>query len=640
MTGCALTLAIAAGAGVALAAPPPLDIYGKLPFIESAALSPDGARLAYGVTDGERRTIVVRDMATNTVLGGLNAGLYKIREIQWAGDHHLIVTASATGYVWGVDSAKTEWFMALDYDIAKRKEKNLLSNIVDPSHQNDSLNTVYGRPQVRFENGRPYAIVEGQVFVDQMGRVALFKVDLDDDDKSRILFQGFPHTTGYAVSVEGTPLAETEYDAKSGRWVMKRWAGRWIEVDHDVALIEQPTIEGLGRDPNAVAVAFSGAKENVIRELSADGKTWSAPTPEADALVWDPVTGRLIGRFDLDADEARYTFFDPADMAAWKAIRAAYPGSEVRLVSFTSNHRKVIVRVDSPQEGPSYAFVDLDKHSSVWIGDEYQGLNAKDIALKRPIAFKAKDGLDLTGYLTLPPGRTAKALPLVVFPHGGPAARDEPGFDWWAQAMASRGYAVLQVNYRGSSGFTWDFMAAGFGQWGRKMQTDLSDGVRDLVAKGMVDPGRVCIVGASYGGYAALAGATLDPGVYRCAASIAGPSDLRRMIDLDKLNDGDQGAGVERYWLRFMGGRDGLAAISPALQAAKVTIPILLVHGRDDTVVAYEQSQIMADALRKAGKPVEFVTLAKEDHWLSRGATRLQMLQAVMAFLAKNNPAE
>jgi dipeptidyl aminopeptidase/acylaminoacyl peptidase len=172
------------------------------------------------------------------------------------------------------------------------------------------------------------------------------------------------------------------------------------------------------------------------------------------------------------------------------------------------------------------------------------------------------------------------------------------------------------------------------------MQTDLSDGVRHLAAEGTIDPARVCIVGASYGGYAALAGATLDTGVYRCAASIAGPSDLRRMIDLDKFDEGDQGVGSERYWLRYMGKRFDLAAISPASQAAKASIPILLVHGRDDTVVAFEQSQIMADALRKAGKPVEFVTLAKEDHWLSQGSTRLQMLQAVMAFLARNNPAD
>ena len=170
------------------------------------------------------------------------------------------------------------------------------------------------------------------------------------------------------------------------------------------------------------------------------------------------------------------------------------------------------------------------------------------------------------------------------------------------------------------------------------MQTDLSDGVRYLAAQGIVDPARVCIVGASYGGYAALAGATLDPGVYRCAASIAGVSDLARMIAYDKSRENQNGALAQRYWTRFIGDKAALDDISPAKHADRVTIPILLVHGKDDTVVDYHQSQIMAAALAKAGKPYEFVTLKAEDHWLSRGATRLEMLQALVAFLEKNNP--
>jgi len=182
-------------------------------------------------------------------------------------------------------------------------------------------------------------------------------------------------------------------------------------------------------------------------------------------------------------------------------------------------------------------------------------------------------------------------------------------------------------------------MASGFGQWGRAMQTDLSDGVRALAVQGVIDAKRVCIVGASYGGYAALAGAALQPGVYRCAASVAGPSDLQRMISWTKR---EQTTETERYWLRFMGA-DGvhderLADISPAAHADQVQAPILLVHGKDDTVVPYEQSLLMAEALKRAAKPYLMVTLNHEDHWLTHGATRLQMLQAVMDFLEKNNP--
>jgi dipeptidyl aminopeptidase/acylaminoacyl peptidase len=171
------------------------------------------------------------------------------------------------------------------------------------------------------------------------------------------------------------------------------------------------------------------------------------------------------------------------------------------------------------------------------------------------------------------------------------------------------------------------------------MQTDLSDGVRDLARMGLIDPKRVCIVGASYGGYAALAGATLDPDAYRCAASVSGPSDLHRMVVWAKIHTG---VASQRYWTRFMGASDPqdktLDEISPSEHADKVSIPVLLIHGKDDTVVPLEQTRIMEKALRDAGKPVEVVVMPGEDHWLSRGETRLQMLQSVVAFLEKNNP--
>jgi len=173
------------------------------------------------------------------------------------------------------------------------------------------------------------------------------------------------------------------------------------------------------------------------------------------------------------------------------------------------------------------------------------------------------------------------------------------------------------------------------------MQTDLSDGVRYLVKQGIADPARVCIVGASYGGYAVLAGVTLDPGVYRCAVAVAGVSDLSRAL----ARSTQEGALAEqRYWSRFMGVNGShdpaLDAISPIKHIGAINVPVLLIHGKDDTVVPYEQSQIMYDAMRAANKSVELVTLRHEDHWLSRADTRLQMLQTSVAFLREHDPPE
>jgi dipeptidyl aminopeptidase/acylaminoacyl peptidase len=172
----------------------------------------------------------------------------------------------------------------------------------------------------------------------------------------------------------------------------------------------------------------------------------------------------------------------------------------------------------------------------------------------------------------------------------------------------------------------------------------LSDGVRYLTKQGTIDPTRVCIVGASYGGYAALAGVTLDPGIYRCAVSVAGISDLQKMLKWEKQRENGGDHVGTRYWNRYMGvtGPDdpSLDAISPIKHIDRVTVPVMLIHGKDDTIVAYEQSEFMLKALKKANKPVEMVTLKKEDHWLSRSETRLLMLQSSVAFLKANNPPD
>jgi dipeptidyl aminopeptidase/acylaminoacyl peptidase len=228
-------------------------------------------------------------------------------------------------------------------------------------------------------------------------------------------------------------------------------------------------------------------------------------------------------------------------------------------------------------------------------------------------------------------------------PHGGPQDRDYPRFDWLAQAFASRGYAVFQPNFRGSGGYGRAFRDAGFGQWGRKMQTDVSDGLADLVRQGIVDPKRACIVGASYGGYVALAGVTLQHGLYRCAVADAPVSDLTMMVNLAEDASGATNSEA-RYWHSYMGVKEAgdpiLKTLSPARHAADADAPILLIHGKQDTTVPPEQSAVMRKALNIAGKPVEFVELAGEDHYLSRAATRIQMLEAAVAFVQKYNPAD
>jgi len=248
--------------------------------------------------------------------------------------------------------------------------------------------------------------------------------------------------------------------------------------------------------------------------------------------------------------------------------------------------------------------------------------------------------LQIHAYLTLPPFREAKNLPLVVLPHGGPQSRDYGDFDWKDQALASRGYAVLQPNFRGSTGYGVHFVDAGHDEWGRKMQTDLTDGIAYLAGQGIIDKSRVAIVGASYGGYAALAGATLDQGVYRCAVSIAGVADVKTMLDYEIFlsSEGKHGETV-KYWQKFLGEAKLYDDISPAQQADRAYCPILLIHGRDDTVVPFKQSDLMSKALKRAGKVYELIVYDNQDHWETIEASRIDMIEHVLAFLMQHNPA-
>jgi dipeptidyl aminopeptidase/acylaminoacyl peptidase len=202
-------------------------------------------------------------------------------------------------------------------------------------------------------------------------------------------------------------------------------------------------------------------------------------------------------------DQSEYVFFDPKLKSRWRTVVDAFPDERVELTSTSADMMPFVVRVDGTTRGYRYVLVNMNTARALPIGDVYEGL--RQSMETRRISYDAVDGLKISGYLTLPAGKPATKLPLIVFPHGGPATRDTLDFDWWAQAMASQGYAVLKPNYRGST-VTQSLMTAGYGEWGRKMQTDLSDGVQYLAKQGIIDPARVCIVGASYGGYAALAG--------------------------------------------------------------------------------------------------------------------------------------
>ena len=630
--------------GVAHAAP--LADYGKLPAMDQVSISPDGARIAFTQSVDGKTAVVVDQLNPAAVVLNLPPAAQPVRGLIWADATHLLVvrspTAPASAGAFGPPTGDA--YVVQSLDLEKRKSTPLLNFGADKGEDSRAkgaapMNAAYEMPQVAAVKGHTTVFLRG-LMVDGSNRApALMSSDLIAA-KDQVLEQGVASDPGrrWIVNDQGEQIGQTRYEDRAHVWTLQiKQGGRWADAYSSKPLAPPPQLLGQSADGASLILQLTrddGATE--YRSVSlADGKV-SEPLAEYDGLstlIHDQATQRIIGGVKKGMEPV-YAFFDPKDQAGWDAVVKSFPDEQADPVSWSRDRSKIVVRVTSARRGVAYAVVDLASRKAIQIGPAYQGITGADVADVAIAAYPAKDGQTIQAYLTLPTGKDPKNLPLIVLAHDGPGGRDQAGFDWWAQALASRGYAVLQPQFRGSSGFDWKLQAAGFGEFGRKMQSDLSDGVRALAAKGYIDPKRVCIVGAGYGGYAALAGATMDQGVYRCAVSVAGVSDLKKLAGAKSAS--------ATAWDKYLGSKGPadpvLDQVSPARHAAGASGPILLIHDVGDTVAPIDQSQGMETALKQAGKPVEFVTLASEDHALAREATRQQMLQATLTFLEKNNP--
>ncbi len=633
--GLGAVMGMAASAFGLAAAAAPIEAYGRLPSIADVRLSPNGKMIAYLATTQDDHVVTVfpRDGADKPIL--FKAGRADLRSLEWADDDHLVVATSTTDDTpLGMEfAARREYLHAFLYDV--RSGQIVL---IQAPAATRARNLVLQTPAVRTVNGRKTIFFSSDTPHEQRPVPTLFQMDVATG-AVRQLDQGGLTEREFTIGPQGGEIARSFF--ADGKWSMQvktdaGWQATAIDAHVDV-----PRFQGLG--PNGDTVFVGNAPGGPmgedaprgLRQVSLKTGAWLDPVMPGE-IVRDPQTGLAMADKAPDESAAVYHFFDPALQRRWDAIRKAFPGEQVDFVSASDDRKVFVVQVFGPKTGAAYMLVDLDTGKGELIGDVYKDVSPAEVVQATMIHYAAADSLNIPAYLTLPLGRSAKGLPLVVLPHDHLDGRDSPGFDWLVQALASRGYAVLQPEYRGSAGFGDDFRAMGYGQWGRKAQSDLSDGVRFLAARGTIDPKRVCIVGEGFGGFAALAAAAQDGGAYRCAVSLGGVTDIGKMLDWQKQKAFTGYTAAVPFIQRYTGPE----AVSPLRMAAQVQIPVLLIHGRDDVFAPFEQSQAMADALKAAHKPVTLVALAGEDHQLSKSETRLQALKATVDFLQANNPAD
>ncbi|MCE9523373.1 MAG: alpha/beta fold hydrolase [Alphaproteobacteria bacterium] len=645
-----LAILFAATAQGAIAAPSlvPLDVFSAETAMGPPRISPDGRHLAVATRNGKTRTLVVQDLeaAPGSPLFGIDIpDNLEVDWVDWANDDRILL---------GLSKPSTERWQGRSYDTS-------LSRVIAVDRDGKNLTTLFAKAKKFRDNNDLTGIVHQlpaePKFVlmatnDNDSRYNIYRVNVDDG-KAEVVQRGTVHTVRWMADLDGVPRVRWDYRPRRDRveiYVRKGDSDDWDMVaQYGQRDLPEFDLVGFTGDKN-VAIAVSrrstdrfGLYEYNLSTRAVGKAIYQHPTVDVGdpvgGPVYDPQTAKLVGVFYVeDIFQIKYT--DP-DLARLQAkFDAMFPDAAViRAGSWSQDRARFVVTTIGPKDPGSYYFYDAKKDHAKLIGRRRPNISSSDLGEMLIIKYNSRDGTKLPGYLTLPPGKSGKNLPLIVMPHGGPEVRDYVTYDNWAQFLANRGYAVFQPNFRGSGGYGKAFAEAGHRQWGRRMQDDVSDGVKALIADGTADAGRVCIVGGSYGGYAALAGGAYTPDLYKCVVAIAGVSDIPAMLQEEETRFGDESA-IYEFWKKRLGDPKvdlaQMQSVSPALQPQNFKVPVLLIHGDDDDIVPIDQSKRMEKALRAAGKNVQFVTIEDEGHHFSKPASELKLLKELEKFLTAN----
>jgi len=643
----AVVLAAIGSADGQAASPPSVEAFAARPRIEDVSISPDGHYVALIETRTGRAAAVVLDRhehrpeAGKVVMG--EPDRFHFSWCRWATNTRLLCgfggMTQGRGFVYGVTR-----LVAVDADGGHMQVLLQNSEEVQGQFQDRIINWDPGQPDtvlIEVDEGLSPSEMGGGVEVyGNVGTHALpgvFELNVvtgrlrqreharapirhwvtDQTGRVRLGFGLSGTTLSYYARLDGESdwrrLTKFEVFSRDNHF-------RPIAISHD--------------DSNkAYAFAPANGRQAVwlIDLTDKQDPTLVFAHPVVD--VTDPILsskGTLLG-VHYETDHPSMYFTNERIRSVIAAVDKVNPGQFNVVTEATRDEQVYVIRSRSDRDAPTYSVFDTGTRILTRLGAPFPDLDASTLAAMQPITFPARDGTPIPGYLSLPAAGPTTHLPLIVMPHGGPIARDTWQYSFLREFLASRGYAVLQMNFRGSSGYGSDWFFAAHQDWGGLTYDDVIDGGHWAIQQGIADPGRVCIVGWSFGGYLALVGAQRNPELFRCAVSIAGISDLGLLID-----EGHHWLSGSVVKKQVGTDPDKLKRDSPRLHAAEVNVPVLMLHGDLDAQAPYEQSKLMDIALTRAGKPHRFVTIQDADHQLSKQSDRVTMLREVEAFLAEH----
>lgn len=620
-----LALAPATAAQPALSSAEAAARFGARENVEFIVLSPDGSRVAYGVPIeglGSRLYWVEVGSTQPRAITRVDGREQRVTGCNWVSNERLVCSLynidRAAGYLGSgsrlialnIDGTNV---LVLDGGSRRLWGGDVIDWLAD---QNDQILV-----------SDPEGVVQVDTATGRRRRVETrLGGDFVSDGRGHLRIRRFWQRRG-ATGQAASEILQYYRRASSNEWVR---------------LGSYDTLTDRGPLPLAVdaerdAVYIKEEDENgrdIVYRMVLDGSgrrdlTVSHPSVDIDGVIRLGRRGRVVGV--TYATERRQTAYFDAELqrVAHQLSRALSGQPLINFVGASDDESRLLIWAGSDNDPGTYYVLDRGTRNLTKIMRSRPELEGLQLATVRPVSYRAADGTEIPAYLTLPPGSSGRGLPAIVMPHGGPSARDEWGFDWLSQYFANRGYAVLQPNFRGSAGYgsEW-FQINGFQSW-RKAIGDVNDAGRWLVSEGIADPARLAIVGWSYGGYAALQSAVVDPELFKAVVAIA------PVTDLQSARDEWQGP-FSANSRDFFGMGPHIGEGSPARHAERIRAPVLLFHGDEDLNVRVRQSRLMRDRLRDAGRQVDYVEFRELDHQLEESAARAQLLQRSDAFLRQS----
>ncbi|ATG57515.1 MULTISPECIES: alpha/beta hydrolase family protein [Pseudoalteromonas] len=613
----------------------PIEAFAGLKDFSQVKLSPNGENLAFVRNNKGTLILMVKNFKTGVITPILQSDNQTVffDWYSWANDDVLLLGARHIKYQFG--GAKYTSTLMYAYNLTNDKGIKLAMR----------GNAARGERQPQFADKivsflpkqKNKILVQGDFKI--ANTPAVYELDLTTLRRTQIQRPRNNVTAWFSDRQGNVRIAKIMDDTQFTYELLNAETGDWDTLfDYEVFSEQSISILGFDKNPNLLYISALHNGRDALFRLNLTTKEreliYSNDKYDFDgSIFYSSKTGEVAGFTDSHLEDG-VNYWDADLDKLYRSLRASLAKDEYDLdiVSTTEDQQKYIVYFTSDSTSGMYLLGDRTKNELSLLAHAYPKIDETVYGGKERISYKARDGLTIEGYLTLPVGyKKGDKLPTIIFPHGGPMARDYANFDYWTALLAYHGYAVLQPNFRGSSGYGYEFLMQSIQGFGLAMQDDLQDGANWLIEQGIAQPEKICIGGASYGGYAALMAVVKHPETFKCAASFAGVSDLEHLVFKARYF-----TNKEIVRKQFGTDDDMLEANSPVTYAKQINRPILLVHGSDDSVVPVYHSREMEDELDDENKDVTYIELEDGDHYLSHQAHRVKTLQAFLDFFDKH----